>query len=99
MEKKARMVLSATAVVLCALTFWSWRQHAPETVAVRTGLATVQDIYNSITVSGTIEAADSTVVVPATDAVVTAVYTSVGENVDQGTILCTLTPASQTNLL
>lgn len=99
MEKKARMVLSATAVVLCALTFWSWRQHTPETVAVRTGVATVQDIYNSITVSGTIETADSTVVVPSTDAVVTAVYASVGENVEQGTILCTLTPASQTNLL
>lgn len=99
MEKKARMVLGATAVVLCALTFWSWRQRTPAAVVVRTGVATVQDIYNSITVPGTIEAADSTVVVPSADAVVTTVYASVGETVEQGAILCTLTPASQTNLL
>ncbi|MGO5029908.1 efflux RND transporter periplasmic adaptor subunit [Candidatus Agathobaculum pullicola] len=99
MEKKARMVLGATAVVLCALTFWSWKQRTPASVAVRTGVATVQDIYNSITVPGTIEAADSTVVVPSADAVVTTVYASVGETVEQGAILCTLTQASQTNLL
>lgn len=97
MEKKARMVLGATAIVLCILTFWSWRQRTRAPLNVQTGVATVQDIYNSIIVSGTIEAADSTVVAPAADAVVATVYASVGETVAQGDVLCTMIPASQTN--
>lgn len=99
MEKKARMVLGATAIILCILTVWSLRQRTPAPVAVRTGVATAQDIYNSITVSGRIEAADSTVVTPAADGVVTTVYASVGETVEEGSILCTMAPASQANAL
>lgn len=98
MEKKARVVLSATAIILCILAFWSWQQRTPTPVAVRTAVATEQDIYNSITVSGKIEAADSTVVAPAADAVVTAAFASVGENVEQGDILCVMQPASQADL-
>ncbi len=98
MVKKARMVLVATVIILCILTFWSWRQRTPVPVMVRTGVATAHDIYNSITVPGRIEAADSTVVTPAADAIVTKVYASVGETVEQGTVLCTMQPASQTNV-
>lgn len=93
MEKKARMVLGATAVVLCALTLWYWKGRAPTPVSVQTGTASVQDIYNSITVSGIIEAADSTAIAPASNAVVSAVYAAVGEDVEQGEVLCTLVPA------
>lgn len=99
MVKKARMVLVATVIILCILTFWSWRQRTPVSVMVRTGVATAHDIYNSITVPGRIEAADSTVVTPAADAIVTEVYASVGETVEQGTVLCTMQPTSQTNVL
>lgn len=99
MVKKARMVLVATVIILCILTFWSWRQRTPVPVMVQTGVATAHDIYNSITVPGRIEAADSTVVTPAADAIVTKVYASVGETVEQGTVLCTMQPASQTNML
>lgn len=99
MVKKARMVLVATVIILCILTFWSWRQRTPVPVMVRTGVATAHDIYNSITVPGRIEAADSTVVTPAADAIVTKVYASVGETVEQGTVLCTMQPTSQTNVL
>lgn len=98
MEKKARVVLSATAIILCILAFWSWQQRTPTPVAVRTAVATEQDIYNSITVSGKIEAADSTVVEPAADAVVTTAYASIGESVEQGDILCVMQPASQADL-
>mgnify|MGYP001623000221 FL=1 len=99
MVKKARMVLVATVIILCILTFWSWRQRTPVPVMVRTGVATAHDIYNSITVPGRIEAAESTVVTPAADAIVTKVYASVGETVEQGTVLCTMQPTSQTNVL
>lgn len=97
MEKRARIVLGATAVVLCALMFWYWKTRAPAAVSVQTGVASVQDIYNSITVSGTIEAADTTVIAPAANAVVTAVYATVGDDVEQGAVLCTMIPASAAN--
>lgn len=95
MEKKARLVLVATTVVLCALTYWSWKERTPAVAVVQTGVASVQDIYNSITVSGTIEAVDSTVLSPAVNAMVNAVYVSVGDTVEQGDILCTLVPVQQ----
>lgn len=98
MVKKARMVLVATVIILCILTSWSWRQRTPAPVMVQTGVVTAHDIYNSITIPGRIEAADSTVVTPASDAVVTKVYASIGENVEQGDVLCTMQPASETNV-
>ena len=55
----------------------------------------MQDIYNSVTISGTVEAADSTALCPAENAVVAAVYASVGDTVEQGEVLCTLTDAQQ----
>ena len=58
MEKQARMVLLSTSVILAALLFWSWKNRPPEAEQVQAGTASVQDIYNSVTISGTVEAAD-----------------------------------------
>lgn len=98
MEKRARMVLGVTATILCILTFWSWQKRTPAPTTVQTAVATVQDIYNSITVSGRIETADSTVLAPAANAVVTTAYATVGETVEQGDVLCVMQPADQANL-
>ena len=84
MEKQARMVLLSTSVILAALLFWSWKNCPPEAEQVQAGTASVQDIYNSVTISGTVEAADSTALCPAQNAVVAAVYASVGDMVEQG---------------
>ena len=72
MEKQARMVLLSTSVILAALLFWSWKNRPPEAEQVQAGTASVQDIYNSVTISGTVEAADSTALCPAQTAVVLA---------------------------
>lgn len=90
MEKWARFVLGSTAVVLSALLLWAWRIRPPVPVPVRVGLAVEEDIYNSVTVPGVIEAADSTAVCPAKTAEVTQVCVSAGEQVRQGQVLCTL---------
>ena len=95
MEKQARMVLLATSVILVALLFWSWKNRPPEAEQVQAGTASVQDIYNSVTISGTVEAADSTALCPAQNAVVAAVYASVGDMVEQGEVLCTLADAPE----
>ena len=73
MEKQARTVLVSTAVILAALLLWSWQNRSPEAKQVQVGTASVQDIYNSVTITGTVEAADSTALCPAENAVVAAV--------------------------
>ena len=93
MEKKARAVLVSTAVILAAMLLVSWESRPPAPGQVQVGTASVQDIYNSVTISGTVEAADSTALCPAENAVVTAVYASVGDTVEQGEVLCTLADA------
>ena len=93
MEKKARAVLVSTAVILAAMLLISWESRPPAPGQVQVGRASVQDIYNSVTISGTVEAADSTALCPAENAVVAAVYASVGDTVEQGEVLCTLTSA------
>lgn len=92
MEKKARWVLAGTAVVLLIMLLWhsSVSQAAP--VPVQTAKVTVRDIYNSVTMSGEIEAADSTVLRPAISALVSETYVSVGEEVEAGQVLCALQP-------
>ena len=89
------MVLAGTAVILSAMLVWSWQHRPPEAVAVQLGTATVQDIYNSVTFSGTVEAVDSTALCPLDSGVVAAVYASVGDEVEQGDVLCTLAPLTQ----
>ena len=93
MEKKARAVLVSTAVILAAMLLISWESRPPAPEQVQVGTASVQDIYNSVTISGTVEAADSTALCPAENAVVAAVYASVGDTVEQGEVLCTLADA------
>lgn len=95
MEKQARMVLLSTAVILTALLLWSWKNRPLEAEQVQAGSASVQDIYNSVTISGIVEAADSTALCPVQNAVVARVYASVGDRVEQGDVLCTLTAAPQ----
>ena len=95
MEKRARIVLIGTAVLLSAMLIWSWRSRPPEAVPVQLGAAAMQDIYNSVTISGTVEAADSTALCPQTSGTVAAVYVSAGDEVEQGDVLCTLSPLAQ----
>ena len=66
--------------------------RAPKPAAVQTAVASAQDIYNSITVQGIVEAADSVAVCPYENAVITAVYAAVGDSVEAGDILCSLVP-------
>ena len=91
MENKIRAVLLTTAGVLTAMLFWSWKHRPPEAVLVRTAAAETQDIYNSVTIFGTVESAESTAVCPAKNGVVSAVYVATGNTVQKGDILCTLT--------
>ncbi|HIY54229.1 MAG TPA: hypothetical protein H9832_09790, partial [Candidatus Agathobaculum merdavium] len=64
MVKQARWVLAITAVLLMGMLWWhnSTRNSAP--VQVQTSAVTVRDIYNSVTMSGEIEAADTTALCP-----------------------------------
>ena len=91
MENKIRAVLLTTAGVLTAMLFWSWKHRPPEAVLVRTAAAETQAIYNSVTIFGTVESAESTAVCPAKNGVVSAVYAATGDTVQKGDILCTLT--------
>ena len=91
MENKIRAVLLTTAGVLTAMLFWSWKHRPPEAVLVRTAAAETQDIYNSVTIFGTVESAESTAVCPAKNGVVSAAYAATGDTVQKGDILCTLT--------
>ena len=91
MENKIRAVLLTTAGVLTAMLFWSWKHRPPEAVLVCTAAAETQDIYNSVTIFGTVESAESTAVCPAKNGVVSAVYAATGDTVQKGDILCTLT--------
>lgn len=91
MEKHARAVLASTAVILTAMLFWFWGNQPPAAEPVTVGWSSVQDIYNSVTIAGTVEAAESTALCPIGNAVVAAVYASVGDTVEQGDVLCTLT--------
>ena len=94
MRNRARAVLFTTAALLSAMLAWAWQNRPPAAESVQTAAATVQDIYNSVTFSGTVEAADATALCPQTNAVVAAVHTAVGETVEQGEVLCTLAPAA-----
>ena len=91
MEKQIRAVLLTTAALLTAMLLWSWQHRPPEAVQVRTAAAETQDIYNSVTIFGTVEAAESTALCPEKNARVNTVYAEVGDTVQQGELLCTLT--------
>lgn len=92
MERRARAVLLATAVLLSEMLWWAWSNRPPEAVLVQTAQAGLQNIYNSVTAPGIIEATDSIAVCPVKSASVQAVYAPVGSTVEKGDLLCTLLP-------
>lgn len=98
MEKRVRAVLLATAAVLTAMLWWSWAKLPPAPLQVRAGYAVVQDIYNSVTVPGTVEAAASEAVAPAETVRVTGLCVRVGDMVEEGDALCAVSPAQAQNL-
>ena len=58
---------------------------------VRTAAVETQDIYNSVTIFGTVESAEIQRFVRRKNGVVSAVYVATGNTVQKGDILCTLT--------
>ncbi len=95
MEKRARMVLLFTAVLLSGMLVWVWARRPPEAVKVKAAKASVQDIYNSVTAPGIVEAADSTAVCPLETASVAGVCVSEGDIVEKGDLLCVLAPVKK----
>ena len=73
----------------------AWRMRAPAAVPVRTVQASRQDIFNSVTVQGTVEAERGAAICPKGNAVVTAVYAAPGDTVQEGDILCSLSPQQE----
>lgn len=98
MEKQARTVLLGTAVLLSCMLAWAWSSRPAIAVPVQVTGATTQDIYNSISVPGTIESESSASYTPERTAVVRAVLTSVGESVEKGQALFTLALADDMKL-
>jgi len=94
MEKRVRMVLTVTALLLCGMLLYAWMNRPPEPVRVQTAVSAVQDIYNSVTAPGTIEAVDSISVCPLETAIVTESYVEAGDMVEEGSLMCTLSPAT-----
>lgn len=91
MEKRARAILVSTAVILTIMLLWTWKNRPAKAELVQAGKASVQDIFNSVTISGTIEAANSIALCPEESGMVAAVYAQPGDAVEQGAVLCTLT--------
>ncbi len=92
MEKRARIVLYLTAILLSVMLIFSIMDRGPEAVKIKTANATVQDIYNSVTAPGTIEAAESTSICPLETAEVTETCVTEGDVVEAGDVLCILSP-------
>lgn len=93
MEKRVRMVLVATALVLTGVLLWSLAARPPEAVPVQLCAAQSQNIYNSISVSGTVRARQSTAIAPAQAGVVREAFVRVGDAVQQGQALFTYAQA------
>lgn len=96
MEKQARIVLAGTALVLSCMLAWAWSARAPEPLTVETAQAVSQDIYNSISVPGTVEAAESVAVSSARTAEVTEVFAQIGDVVQSGEPLFSLAGSAET---
>jgi len=92
-DKRARITLGITAALLFGMSLWAWANRPPERIKVKTGNASVQDIYNSVTAPGSVEAVNSTAVCTAETATVAEVFALEGDRVKQGDVLCTLSSA------
>ena len=95
MDKKARAVLGLTAALLSCVLVWAWMQRPPEPQQVRISQSFVKDIYNSISVPGTVEARSSAAVAPGITGQAAAICVQVGDTVKEGDALFTITPAEK----
>ena len=90
MERKARWVCLISAVIIgifAAVFALSEREKA---FSVRTAQAKTQDIYNSVTVFGSVVPSRTVSLVPENSSVVTEVFVREGDTVEKGQPLCTL---------
>ena len=93
MERKARWVCLISAVIIgifAAVFALSEREKA---FSVRTAQAKTQDIYNSVTVFGSVVPSRTVSLVPENNSVVTEVFVREGDTVEKGQPLCTLKAA------
>ena len=97
MDKKARAVLGLTAALLSCVLAWAWMQRPPEPQRVRVSKSFSQDIYNSISVPGTVEAEASAAVASGITGEVAALCVQVGDTVREGDALFTVAPSEESN--
>ena len=89
MERKARWVCLISAVIIgifAAVFALSEREKA---LSVRTAQAKTQDIYNSVTVFGSVVPSRTVSLVPENNSVVTEVFVREGDTGEKGQPLCT----------
>lgn len=94
MERKARWVCLISAVIIgifAAVFALSEREKA---FSVRTAQAKTQDIYNSVTVFGSVVPSRTVSLAPENSSVVTEVFVREGDTVEKGQPLCTLKAAA-----
>lgn len=94
MERKARWVclISAVIIGIFAAVFALFERE--KAFSVRTAQAKTQDIYNSVTVFGSVVPSRTVSLVPENSSVVTEVFVREGDTVEKGQPLCTLKAAA-----
>ena len=90
MEKKARRVCLLTAAVLLILFVVLLFSRQKPALSVHTAAAGTQDIYNSVTVFGSLIPARTAALCAAESSVVSRVFVREGDFVEEGAALCTL---------
>lgn len=90
MEKKARRVCLLTAAVLLILFAVLLFSRQKPALSVHTAAAGTQDIYNSVTVFGSLIPARTAALCAAESSVVSRVCVREGDFVEEGAALCTL---------
>ncbi len=93
MERKARWVCLISAVILCVFAVVFALSGQEKAVPVRTAAAKTQDIYNSVTVFGSVVPSRTVSLVPESSCAVTEVFVREGDTVAEGQALCTLAAA------
>ena len=90
MEKKARRVCLLTAAVLLILFAVLLFSRQKPALSVHTAAAGTQDIYNSVTVFGSLIPARTAALCAAESSVVSRVFVREGDVVEEGAALCAL---------
>lgn len=93
MERKARWVCLISAVIIGIFAAVFALSEREEAFSVRTAQAKTQDIYNSVTVFGSVVPSRTVSLVPENSSVVTEVFVREGDTVEKGQPLCTLKAA------